>query len=74
MNVGDLIIYWFAGKYPYTGIVMKVRDAYTYSEILEGTYKFTVDLILLDGSVSTFDVHTGDEWELISCGSWEVIS
>lgn len=62
MRVGDYVTYYFAGKYPVTGIVLKVWNLYNYPSTLAGTYEYTVEILEVGGRVSTFDIHRGDEW------------
>lgn len=62
MRPGDFITYFFAGKYPYTGVVIKVWKS-DHSSYLS-TYEYTIEILENTGRLSVFDIHTGDVWNV----------
>lgn len=67
MNLGDLVTYWFAGKYPCMGIVVKKWDWNTgEARAPLGTYMYSIEILENNGRVSMFDIHEGDSWEVHS--------
>lgn len=58
-----MVLYWFAGKYPYVGLV--VRRVVLNHEPLYSTYLYTAEIMENDGRLSTFDVHDGDRFEIL---------
>ncbi len=66
MNVGEFVTYFFARKYPHTGIVVRKRDYTEADRVLSaGSYLYTVDILEDSGCISTFDIHMGDMWKVI---------
>lgn len=71
MRVGDLIRYWFARKYPVVGVVTEKHDYNLTTPIQKGTYLYSVKILKNDCTIETFDIHEGDNWEVLSehsCG------
>ena len=66
MKPGDLVRYWFARKCPVFGVVIEKYDYETNNIISQGTYLYTVDILEPDGTMEKFDIHEGDEWEIIA--------
>ena len=67
MKPGDLVRYLFARKFPVFGVVIEKFD-YEMNQFppRHGTYLYTVEILGEDGKVEVFDIHKGDEWEVIS--------
>lgn len=66
MKVGNLVTYFFSGRYPYTGIVMKKWKVPTRTLAFPIMYEYTVEILENTGNLSTFDVYEGDKWEVLS--------
>lgn len=67
MNPGDFVRYWFSQKYPIIGIVLRKWDYDLMNvPVKHGTYLYTVDIMENSGEISAFDIHEGDEFEVIS--------
>ena len=65
MNPGDLVMYWLARKYPVFGLVLRKYEC-DHSALPQGTYMFSVEIMENNGQVSSFDIHVGDQWEVIN--------
>ena len=69
MKTGDLVKYWFARKYPVFGLVIRKWEyPCDHSALPQGTYIYSVEIMENNGQVSAFDIHVGDQWEVISEG------
>lgn len=58
-----MVRYWFARKYPVTGLVVNKIDLCDGDQ--QGTYLYTVDIMENDGRISAFDVHNGDRFNVL---------
>lgn len=64
MKPGDLVKYWFARKYPVTGVLLKKYELG--NVIAQSRYLYTIEILEGSGCVSSFDVYVGDHVEVIS--------
>ena len=67
MNPGDFVRYYFARKYPVIGIVLRKWEYEGSNDVsTHGTYVYSVEIMENNGVVGVFDIHVGDEWEILS--------
>ncbi len=63
MNTGNYVT---SILFPSPGIVVKKRVDKERAKIYQRTYQFTIDLLEVTGKILTVDIHTDDEWKVIS--------
>lgn len=65
MNVGDFVTYYFHPGWPISGVVVEKYGYEVPNGVLQGTYLYSVKILEHDGTVEKFDVHEGDEFEVV---------
>lgn len=63
MNTGN---YVSSNRFPSPGIVVRKWIQIGRKELFPRTYQFTIDLLDVIGRVITIDIHSDDEWKVIS--------
>lgn len=67
MNLGDVVKYLFSRKYPIIGMIVKKWDwSFAEQVISSGTYLYSVEILEFTGDISVFDIHEGDEFEVLN--------
>ena len=63
MNTGNFVS---SILFPSPGIVVRKWVDKERVKIYQRTYQFTIDLLEVTGKILTVDIHTDDEWKVIS--------
>ena len=63
MNTGNFVS---SILFPSPGIEVRKRVDKERAKIYQRTYQFTIDLLEVTGKILTVDIHTDDEWKVIS--------
>jgi len=63
MNTGNFVT---SILFPSPGIVVKKWVDKERAKIYQRTYQFTIDLLEVTGKVISIDIHSDDEWKVIS--------
>ena len=63
MNTGNLVS---SILFPESGIVVRKWVVEENVKVFPETYQFTIHLLNVSGRVITLDIHTGDEWKVLT--------
>ena len=63
MNTGNYVT---SILFPSPGIVVRKWVDKERAKFYKRTYQFTIDLLEVTGKILTLDIHTDDEWKVIS--------
>ena len=63
MNTGNFVS---SILFPSPGIVVRKWVDKERAKIYQRTYQFTIDLLEVTGKVISIDIHSDDEWKVIS--------